>query len=297
MHEVIHRLRRDGFLTTPFRLVDVGCSGGYYKALDRFHPQLEVDAFDPLVREVERLKKSAPAFVRYHDAFVVSDDLAAPTGPSNSFQARTSAVAYKKEKKISPIKDRFNSGEEVVYSTNKVVLDEFFSGQEIDFIKVDTDGHDFEVLHGARKMLEAKQVIGVAVEVRFTGRQCDHANLWRNIDRILCMSGLSLFDLQLRRYSRAALPSPFIRGPGPTERGQANWGDALYLRDIGAPAYEANWGVQLSAEKIAKTIGVCATLGFPDCALEILQKYQDRFGASFAALNKSLSPRNGVGQE
>jgi hypothetical protein len=88
-------------------------------------------------------------------------------------------------------------------------------------------------------------------------------------------AGFSLFDLSTWRYTRGALPGRFVwRSPGPTDRGQPWWGDFLYLRDFGDPAYEENWGLRPSAVKVLKLACCFESYDLADCAAEVLLKYQ-----------------------
>ena len=94
-----------------------------------------------------------------------------------------------------------------------IELDQFFlrdHPSDVDFLKIDTDGGDYQVLLGARELLSAAPVLGVAIEAHFTGLVHEESNTFRNVDRILALAGFSLFDLELYRYSRAALPKPFV---------------------------------------------------------------------------------------
>ena len=74
--------------------------------------------------------------------------------------------------------------------------------------------HDLEVLMGARGLLEAG-VLGLLVEVQLQGASHEYANTFANIDRYLRHLGFSLFDVELYRYSRSALPG-FTRCKGAT---------------------------------------------------------------------------------
>jgi hypothetical protein len=111
--------------------------------------------------------------------------------------------------------------------------------RSVDFVKIDTDGHDIAVLLGAERLLSEGGVLGVRIEAQFHGPLHPFANTFHNIDGILRNHGFTLFDLNQRRYSRAALPDAFFASrPGRTRSGQLLWGDALYLRDLAPADYE-----------------------------------------------------------
>jgi Methyltransferase FkbM domain len=68
-------------------------------------------------------------------------------------------------------KERFNAGAEIIHSSNRIALDEFakqHSLRNIDILKIDTDGHDIEVLIGAQNIL-GTTILGAKIECFFSG--------------------------------------------------------------------------------------------------------------------------------
>ncbi len=279
-------VQRRLFADDPFVLVDVGCSGGiagHWRALE---PALKAYGFDPLVRECERLRglERNPQ-VRYFDRFVgwdgyrelfpervESDPL---LGWTNQPFPRSSAARAQNAQTESFVQAVFNYGNaDLKYTEQRTSLDAFFAGEsgvKVDFVKVDTDGHDYEVLCGARGILQSHRVLGLMIEAQFHGVTHMHSNLFANIDRLLRELGFSLFDLEMYRYTRAVLPGHFTHSiAAQTHEGQVLWGDALYLRDLGAPGYEERWQPCLSTAKLLKLICLFEMFGFADCAAEVL---------------------------
>ena len=284
---ITRELVRGGlFASEPFVLVDVGCSGGIAAHWRAFEPALEAYGFDPLVRECERLNQlERNPRVRYLDRFVGWDgyrDLYPERVASDPVQGwsnqpfpRTSAARAQNAKAESFVQAVFNYGNaELKYTAQRTSLDAFFSaepGVKVDFVKVDTDGHDYEVLCGARGILASHQVLGLLVEAQFQGVNHAHANLFANIDRLLREHGFSLFDVETYRYTRAVLPGHFTHSiDAQTHEGQVLWGEALYLRDLGAPGYDDRWPPALSATKVLKLACLFEMFGLADCAAEAL---------------------------
>jgi hypothetical protein len=272
-----------------FFLVDVGASGGI-DALWRtaFGEALRAVGFDPLVAEVARLNAAAPSpKIRYVEGVVGHgryDTLFPPAlradrlaVRSNQPFERTSAVRAQRVAGLDYAREHYNAGAEVVWSERRLELDEFFGPAErpaIDFVKVDTDGHDYPVLLGARDLLSAGGVLGLSVEVQFHGPVHEHANLFSQIDLLLRGHGFTLFDLDTYRYTRAALPGRFVYDiPAQTTTGQVLWGEAIYLRDLGDPGYERMWGRTFDDAKLVKLACLFELFGLPDCAAELLLKY------------------------
>jgi len=173
----------------------------------------------------------------------------------------------------------FNAGAPVVLTERRITLDEYVSVPEhsrLDFLKVDTDGHDIEVILGASNILDAGGVLGLRVEVQFHGSPHEHANTFSNIDRVLRGRGFSLFDLDVYRYSRADLPAPFVYDiPAQTTSGQISWGEALYLRDVSSPRYEDMWKYEVTTERVMKLAALFDLFDLPDCAAELLRNRAD----------------------
>ena len=272
-------VERGVFRSEPFCLVDVGASGGINQCWEIFGEDLRVVGFDGLIEEVNRLNAAGNRNHRYYPFLVGDKTYRAPEGvPDTQPFGRTSAwraMEISKCNIAATYYDRTGSGQE---ATEMIELDQFFLRDHlmnVDFIKVDTDGSEYQVLHGARQLLSENQVLGLGVEVQFHGLVHDESNTFRNIDRLLTSLGFSLFDLEAHRYSRAALPKPFlIRMPAQTQGGQLMWGDALYVRDAANESYERNWSMQLPAGKLTKLACIFELFGIEDCAAELLQKYR-----------------------
>ena len=133
------------------------------------------------------------------------------------------------------IKEHFNAGEPLVYSEEHFSLDDYTSKAalaDVDFIKVDTDGHDYFVLHGAEKTIKTKGVLGLQVECQMHGSLHPHANIFSNIDLYLRQLGFTLFDLDCWRYTHAAMPGQFCYPfAAQTTSGHIQFADALYVLD------------------------------------------------------------------
>ena len=264
----------------PFCLVDVGASGGIDGYWEVFGDSLRAYGFDSLIKEVERLNAAAGTAGRRYYAYLVGDkNCEIPRGvPDTQPFPRTSAARAMEITNCNYIRTHFDQTGAGLCATEMIELDRFFLRDhpaDVDFIKVDTDGSDYQVLRGARELLAKGQVLGVAVECQFHGLVHDESNTFRNIDRLLTGLGFCLFDLELYRYSRAALPKPFVyRLPAQTEGGQVLAGDALYLRDAGRNDYETTWSTTLPMQKVLKLACLFEIFGLTDCAAELLLKYR-----------------------
>lgn len=270
---------------TPVFLLDVGASGGIDAAWSIFGARLRAIGFDPLVTEIERLNRlnELPG-VKYEAAFVGArsyDRLFPPQLRSDSVATRSndswprlSAIAAQKRLQHSHVQAVFNAGAPVVLTDRRIVLDDFISKPEhplVDFVKIDTDGHDIEVLLGAEEIVTAGGVLGMSVEVQHHGPIHAYSNTFDNIDRFMRSHGFTMFDLESYRYSRTALPAPFVWDlEAQTVSGQVVWSEVLYFRDLADPEYEKKWPYPISAERILKLASLFDLFGLGDCAAELV---------------------------
>lgn len=223
-----------------FSVVDVGCSGGPDSRWRVLGDANRYFGFDPLVAEIEVLRAEARSWETYECAFVVGAQKAKVNQQSSTLFARTSAAAgfrALEEEGTSYVKDNFNSGKDVEYTDEEVSLDEYFyrysGGTRPNFLKIDTDGADFNVLTGAEELLRSTNLLGVQVECQMHGNPFDNTeNCFSNIDLKLRQSGFVLYRLEPWEYSRAALPEPFkFDIAAQTTRGTIQWADAYFFRD------------------------------------------------------------------
>ena len=138
-------------------------------------------------------------------------------------------------------------------SVQTVALDECLAANDVaraDFLELDVQGGELEVLTGADRTLNA--TLGIQAEVEFAPMYVGQP-LFADIDRFLRGRGFQLFDLSRYHVRRSKV------GPAPT-RGQLLWGHALYLRDYRG----------LAPELAARLAIVAMVLELPDLAADIV---------------------------
>lgn len=272
---------------SPFLLVDVGCRGGVERRWNVFGDRLRAVGFDPYLAEIDRLNAAnTREGIVYEAAFVTcrnydrlfpralrTDAIAART--DQPFE-RSSAAAALRRLGTSYDERVLGSRPALAVTERTIALDEYFDAEHrphVDFVKIDTDGADIEVVAGAEATMASGGILGLTVEVQFQGAAHDYANTFSNIDRILRRRGFTLFDLQSQRYSRAELPAPFVTdGCGPTVSGQLLCGEAVYFRDLGDTDYERKWPYEVTRERVIKLACLFDLFDLPDCAAELLIK-------------------------
>lgn len=141
--------------------------------------------------------------------------------------------------------------------------------QKIDFLQLDIQGAELDVLEGAARVLETS-ILAVQVEVEFSALYLNQP-LFADVDSYMRKAGFTLFDL-VNSY-RPRTRSPIVSNQHP---GQLLWADAYYFRDL---IQEENSGNNLSnPEKILKLACIADVMDFPDYALELLEYLTLEYG-------------------
>ena len=265
----------------PLNLVDVGASGGIDAKWSLFGKDFRAYGFDPLVKECERLNAiEQQGCVEYIPAFVgapVGYDFPTSWQAKHGFMNRLS-VTLANQRLNSSANERYNAFQKVVMANDHITLDDFFDPNttKLDFLKIDTDGYDIEVLYGAEKLFAANNFLGACIECQFHGPTQTEANTFANIDIFMRQRGFSLFDMEIHRYSRKALPGKFLISiPAQTDIGQVQWADVIYFRDLGNRNYTRTWGGNWSPIQIVKLACLFELHRLNDCAVELLTAYRD----------------------
>jgi len=283
-----------------FVIVDIGCAGGIDGRWRRLGRRLRAIGFDANAAEITSLTgREGSANVTYLNALATID----PNHPfakkkqgqqdcqRNSWP-RTSAKQYVElvhaaqrpaARSEAPASDPERAEPRAGTAPIAVVVPEYLQQNgvtSVDFLKIDVDGKDFDVLNSFDQALSDLAVLGVGVEVNFCGSDCDTDNTFHNMDRFLKARGFELLTLSTRRYSVGALPSRFLGGAGPTLTGRILQGDAMYARDLASGLY-GDFANSLSADKLLNLMAIFAIFNLPDCAAELALKFRSTLSSHF----------------
>lgn len=98
--------------------------------------------------------------------------------------------------------------------------------ERVDFIKLDTQGSELDILMGSRRTLS--DVIGIETEIEFS-RMYQGQHLFGDLDRFLQSQGFFLFDIRRTYWGlRGLRDNRFVRKS--RDKGILMFGDALYFR-------------------------------------------------------------------
>ena len=202
------------------RLLDIGARGGIHPRWQPFYSRLDVRAFDADAEECERLNQGQhPYRVVYIPAALGAVDgeqrllhITKAPGCSSLLAPNAelcSKFSYGREMEVMSVKN-------VLISRLDTVCPDFSA----DFIKIDTQGTELEILRGAGKLIDS--TIGVELEVEFIQQYVDQP-LFADVDTFMRARGFSLRGLRRSYWRQDALH-------GHSFGGQLVHGDALYLR-------------------------------------------------------------------
>jgi len=267
----------------PFRLLDIGCSGGLDPRWRAFGSNLRAIGIDASRGECARLAKTEQlSGVEYVPAFVagMADRKIDPERQASplilavrerlSFMRTREIRAARLAKAEIEEKLRHNAWEmtELADMEKPVLVSELLAARgwtDFDYLKIDIDGSDFEVLQTFEGKLGPAGVLGVQLEVNFVGTEAETDHTFHNTDRFMRRQGYELLRLDVRNYSSRALPGRYV-WPTPAETlfGRPFQGEAYYARDFE--------GAQFDPPKLLKLVAIYAAIGVPDMAAELLLK-------------------------
>lgn len=273
-----------------FSLIDVGCSGGIDSFWDQFGGLLRGVGFDPLVSEVERLNmENKKKDITYIAAWISEGRKELPNsvkineepfyGPQTMFNL-TSASRASEKAGISFTSDVFNRGAPLIFADERLSIDEWLRNVEfgpVDILKCDVDGFDFEVFWGANDLLSgSSKPLALITEAQLHEPKGRSGTAFGDLDAFIRSKGYRLFDIDIHRYSRGALPAPFLINFAQTSTGQAMHCDALYMLD---PVMDTSYLKKVrflnDPKLFLKLLVLYEVFGLPDCAAALICKLKE----------------------
>lgn len=242
----------------PLIYVDVGASGGIHKRWYQFGSGVKSILFEPDKKEFEKLASNES-----ENAIIVNSALAEKSKKVDFHICNRQEVSsiYKPNRNLleryeNP--ERFHIQRTISLEANSI--DNLLPKEgihEIDFIKIDTQGSELDILKGANNYFG--NLIGLEVEVEFV-ELYQGQPLFTEVNSFVESKGFSLIDL--RRYYWRRKEGGFIG-----RKGQLIFADALYFRE---PENLASL-VDLTQEKIMRAIHVYLAYGYDDFAITLFQ--------------------------
>jgi FkbM family methyltransferase len=288
------------FLDDPVTIVDVGARWGFNPEWKVFGKCLRVYCFEPDEEECRRLNASIEDNVKY-----LPCALGRAEGEATFYETGLSASSGLFKADMGYL-SRLTGGDNcavvaqrpVKLQTLAVALQKY-DVHTIDFIKLDVEGAELDVLMGGEPYLKDGLLLGILSEVRFQEEINGSPVYWR-LDEYVRRFGFRLYDLQFYHQSRRALPYPGLwdyRTPegerifAYTTHGQIMDGDALYFRDL---LISANRGYRApaTAAQVLKLAAFFEIYSLNDCAAELILAHQQQLEGKVdcCALLELLAP-------
>ncbi|PZO38664.1 MAG: FkbM family methyltransferase [Pseudanabaena frigida] len=156
------------------------------------------------------------------------------------------------------------------FEIDTTTLDDFCQNEginEIDFLQIDVQGADLDVLEGASQILN--DTLAIQIEVEFSHIYSNQP-LFADVDTFLRKHDFTLFDIAQSYRLRKRSP---IRST--SRAGQLLWGEAFYFRDLICENVDKKLQ---SPERLLKLACIADIMNFPDYTLEILEYLTLQYG-------------------
>jgi hypothetical protein len=281
-----------------FRLLDIGCSGGIDAAWRSFEPRLQALGIDASVTECQRLagleRNPEISYIAAFAARAADKPVDISAGPAAPLIMKMrDRLSFMRTREIRDARLKQASTEEqlrhnawemtgLADPAKPVVVPDLLTQRgwhDLDYLKLDVDGADFEILQSFKGRFDPLDVLAVQLEANFIGAGDAEEHSFHNTDRFLRNEGFDLFRLDVRNFSTRALPARYIwPTPAETVSGRPFQGEAYYARDVLAP-HRAASSARLGAEKLAKLAAVFSAWEVPDAAAELLLARRKDFAA------------------
>ena len=252
----------------PFGFIDVGARGGIHTIIDPVRDLTAVMGFEPNEEEQKRLLKEVDGsgYAAYEvEAQALAERekdanlylLEAPTNDSLLSPNEFIGKRYDMPKFVQVGKTELRTTKLDTILFKERAAQEFWG----EFIKLDTQGSEFDILAGSKKTLQDR-CVSLIIEVEFF-RLYENQNLFSEVEKFLRTLGFSFYGFSdMFRRSRRQIDKKIIRG---CERLQH--ADAVFFKD---PYNEDE--VEISTRQKYVLFLSAMLLGYYDFALEIAEK-------------------------
>ncbi len=268
------------FEDAPIRFVDVGARGGVHELVAPIAGCTEVLAFEAEPEEAERLSKELnDPDSPWRNVVVQPVALAADNGSKTLYE--TTAPTNSSLRPTNDVYvDRYNLekwkvASEFPLETQSLdnVLDKMRQTDWGDFIKIDTQGTEYEILEGARKTLQNASL--VVCEVSFLELYVGQ-KLFSDIEILLRDQGLHFYGWgreDRRSTNRIDKTASLVK--------ERMWqADAFFIRD----PFSSGATLDLSDRDVAKLIMAGIVTSFFDFALECAERCRPEWAPKVRSL-------------
>ena len=285
------------FSQEPVKILDIGARGGLEEHWKVYQSDIVQIGIEPDRVECDRLNKNSD---EHHIFYPFALGRKTEKRPFYVCQGQGSSSFYPANREFI---ERFDAQSSQLMTIRQTIeqetisLDTFCEQEnltQLDFIKLDVEGSELDILQGGKECL--KQVIGLSLEVLFHSFLRNQPT-FSEIDLWLQEQGFYLYDLASYRHGRKDFDLP-SDSYGNTQDGQVLWAQALYLRDGFQELDRSDSSLSKNQTKILKLASFMELFCLPDCTFELLKKaveYQlieQDLDLMFDLLKSQTIPRN-----
>lgn len=247
---VYEKILKDDFIT----VVDVGSREGSVEELKPLESSIKYIGFDADMTETERQKnmKNNYKYSEFIPAFVgekedtIKFHIHHDGGHSSVYPMSDEYLFWFRKENKNPVKETIE--------VRSYPLDKLLINENVDFVKLDTQGNEYEILNGAKKILSKSLMM--EIEVEFINIY-ENQKLSHEVFSIMSQNGYELIYLD-----RVFGKSKYFNGE---TRGQMLYGDALF----GLSRQEA---LKLDVSKQLKYCLLLINYGMIDFAYDIIRE-------------------------
>jgi FkbM family methyltransferase len=261
--------------------MDIGCIGGIQNHYKVFGDQIEVIGFEPIKEEFEKLDLNKKDF-KYYNYAVGSKEFQNKKFYIRQNPSSSSFYEFNKDYIERFIISKNLEVKKIIDLENIITLNEIAQKNinDIDFIKIDAEGYEFEILSYANFLFKKHNIIGLHTEFHFNRERIPESPIFSELDILIRNFGFILFDISVNRDSKKILPYPMsynyhqdgnLNKPifGNTIHGQVEMGDALYFKD-------SFINTEISVHKILKQVCLYEIFYHSDSAAELIIKFKQK---------------------
>jgi FkbM family methyltransferase len=276
----------EGLLKAPFTLIDVGVQGGESERWHALGDHLVLHGFDAVEEVIESLQRQSIGQPNRHYHWIAVGKFDGEQTLHYDIENPYSSSFYEQGE------TRFADGKPVSEPRRVAVrrLDGLLAEGLIppaDFIKIDVEGYEKNVLLGAPELL--KGILGIEAETSF-GVSCEYPNThFGTLLEIALANHQRVFDIEFNRVPRASFQRALARENRTVIADHLSIGspatlNVLFCRnpieEIEFPPHYSSPPPLLDADRLIKQMIVYELYGLNDAAVDVAERLSDRLAAT-----------------
>jgi len=257
------------FKKQPFCMIDIGASGGAVELWKKLGDHVHIVGFEPDERAYEKLmqKSTTPSRITYLDTLLYDQS----NKNHNFYYFNEQQLSSMLEPDANVLKCFGKQKPWEIAQTKEVTVDTLDNQlmknniNDVDFIKLDTQGTELMILEGARTIVN-NSLFGVFVEVEFTPVYRQQP-LFSDVDNYFRKRDFQLFEFVRTKYWRRPYFGKYV-----SSKGQTIYGDVLYFRTTQSffKLLEQYPDPVVKKSKLLKAVSIALLYGHLDYGIELL---------------------------